>query len=261
MAKATTKPTAIVPWEKKFAGLAKEAVEQEKGIGGGGQSVKFGAGGTITVAGGVVPGNRLEVIVLASCFENAWYGGRPYDSDDPQPPECYGFSVLMDDLAPHEECQNPQSKTTCAECEKNEWGSASVGRGKECGNKKRLAVILSNDIKSAEDVPGAELATARVSPTQLKAWAGYVRSVADEQGRPPWAVVTEIAGLPDSKTQYRLEFKLVETIDDPKVLDALFARVAKAEEFLQQPYGPPIERAAKPARAGKSQKFAARGRK
>jgi hypothetical protein len=250
-----------VPWEQKFAGLAKEAVEQEKGIGGSGQSVKFGAGGTITVAGGIVPGNKLEVIVLASCFENAWYGGRAYDPDDPQPPECYGFNVLMDDLAPHEECQNPQSKTTCAECEKNEWGSADVGRGKACGNKKRLAIILAKDVESAEDVASAELATARVSPTQLKAWAGYVRSVAEESGRPPWSVITEISGLPDSKTQYRLEFKVVETIDDPKVLDALYARAPKAEEFLQQPYGPPIERAAKPARAGKSQKFAARGRK
>jgi len=67
--------------------------------------------------------------------------------------------------------------------------------------------------------------------------------------------------LPDSKTQYRLEFKTVETIGDPKVLDALYSRVPKAEEFLQQPYGPPIERAAKPARADKPQKFAARGRK
>ena len=261
MAKATTKPSAIVPWEKKFSALAKEAVEQEKGIGGSGQSVKFGAGGVITVAGGVVPGNKLEVIVVANCFENAWYGGRPYDADDPQPPECYAFNVLMDDLAPHEECQSPQSTTTCAECEKNEWGSAAVGRGKACGNRKRLAVILSKDVSGADDVVSAELATARISPTQLKAWAGYVRSVVDETGRPPWAVVTEITGLPDTDTQYRLEFRMVETIDDPKVLDALFARVAKAEEFLQQPYGPPVERATKPARAGKSQKFAARGRK
>ena len=257
MAIQKKKSTAIVTWDKRFASFAKQAVEQVKGIGGVGQSVKFGAGGTITVAGGVVPGNRLNVIILVSCFENAWYGGAPYDADDPQPPLCYAYGELAEGMAPHEECQAAQS-ADCASCEKNAFGSAAVGRGKACGNKKRLALLLSKDIDGADDVSSAELAMAKISPTNLKTLAGYVRALAEDTGRPPFGVVTEISGYPDTKNQYRLEFKMEELIEDEGILDALEARLEKAQEFLQQPYGPPIDRPAKSKKqVGKSAKFAA----
>jgi hypothetical protein len=258
---AGKKSTAMVPWAQRFAGFAKAAVEQVKGIGGVGQSIKFGAGGTITVAGGTVPGNRLNVIILASCFENAWYGGEPYDADDPQPPICYAFGELQEGMAPHEECQAAQS-ADCAGCEKNAFGSAAVGRGKACGNKKRLALLLAKDIEGADDVASAELAIAKISPTNLKTLAGYVRALAEDTGRPPFGVVTEISGYPDQKNQYRLEFKMEELIEDEGILDALEARLVKAQEFLQQPYGPPIERPKKAApRSGGNKKFAAQGKK
>ena len=259
--KATS--TALVPWEKQFAADAKKAVEQESTIGGGGQSVKFGAGGTITVAGATLPGNTLECVILGACFEYGWYD-TPYDPDDPQPPTCYAFGEAEKELAPHPDCQQAQSET-CATCPKNEFGSAAVGRGKECGNKKRIALITANDAQDLDVLATVELATAKLSPTQLKAWAGYIRSLSElEKGpRPPWAVVTEIKGFPDQKNQYRLEFRLVETIDDPATLKALKLRVDKVQEFLQQPYGPPIAHEKKPAKrgvVGKSSKFVAKKR-
>ena len=64
--------SALIPWEKQFAADAKKAVEQESTIGGGGQSVKFGAGGTITVAGATLPGNILECVILGACYEYGW---------------------------------------------------------------------------------------------------------------------------------------------------------------------------------------------
>jgi hypothetical protein len=254
------KSTAMVPWAQRFAGFAKAAVEQVKGIGGVGQSVKFGAGGTITVAGGTVPDNRLPVIILASCFENAFYDAA-YDADDPQPPICYAFGELQEGMAPHEECQAAQS-ADCASCEKNAFGSAAVGRGKACGNKKRLALLLAKDIEGADDVASAELAVAKISPTNLKTLAGYVRALAEDTGRPPFGVVTEISSYPDQKNQYRLEFKMEELIEDEGILDALEARLPKVQEFLQQPYGPPIDRPKKAApRGGGNKKFAAQGKK
>ncbi len=257
--KQAAKSTAIVPWDKKFAPYAKAAVEQEKSIGGGGLGVKFGPG-TITVAGGTLPGGRLECVVLGSCFENAWYGGKPYDSDDPQPPECYAFGEVAEDMAPKDDVTDKQSDT-CAACPHNVFGSAETGRGKACGNKKRLALVTRKDIEDAASISTAELATAKVSPTNLKAWAGYVRALAEEHGRPPWAVVTEISSHADPKTQIRLEFKLVELIEDDATLTALEKRFLKIQDVLQTPYGPPIERpVAQPKRgtAGKSAKFAKR---
>lgn len=253
-AKKTAKPTkptttAIIPWDKKFAGYAKAAVEQEKNVGGGSQSIKFGPG-TITVAGGTVPNGRLECVVLGSCAANTLYEGA-YDPDDVQPPVCYAFAVLDADLAPHADCQKPQSET-CATCEQNMFGSAPPGRGKArgkaCGNTRRLGLLLASDVEEADGIATAETAMAKVSPTNLKAWAGYVRSLADAYGRPPWAVVTEISSHPDPKTQIRLEFSMVSLIEDDDVLNALEARQAKVQDVLQQPYGPPIERPAPPAR-------------
>ncbi len=258
MANKKAVTTAIVPWEQKFAKYAKAAVEQEKSIGGGGLNLKFGPG-TITVAGGTIPGGRAEVIVLGSCFENSWYGSAAYDPDDPQPPVCYAFGEAAEEMVPHADCQDPQNPEGCATCPKNAFGSADTGRGKACGNKKRLAVLLAKDVEDAdaEAISTAELATARVSPTNLKAWAGYVRAVAEEHGRPPWAVVTEISSHADPKTQIRLEFKLVSLIESDDILNSLERRVGKVQEILQQPYGPPIERTPKPAK----QKFAGKQRR
>ena len=250
--------TAIVKWDEEFASAAKDAVEKEKSIGAGGLGIKFGAG-TITVAGGTLPGGKMECVILGTCFEHAWYGGRPYDPDDPQPPECYALGEVEDELAPHNDALDKQSET-CAVCEKNAFGSADTGRGKACANKKRLAIIVASDL---EDAGTAEIAIAKVSPTNLKAWAGYVRAIAEDPGRPPWGVITEISSHPDPKTQIRLEFRLVDSINDNEILTALKKRVGKIQDVLQQPYGPPIERPKKAARvpAGRTQKFAGKGKK
>jgi hypothetical protein len=123
-------------------------------------------------------------------------------------------------------------------------------------------LITANDAQDLDVLATVDLATAKLSPTQLKAWAGYVRSLGelDKGPRPPWSVVTEIKGFPDQKNQYRLEFRLVETIDDPDTLAVLKKRVDKVQEFLQQPYGPPIARdkkSGKKGNVGKNSKFAA----
>jgi hypothetical protein len=57
-----------------------------------------------------------------------------------------------------------------------------------------------------------------------------------------------------------LEFRVVELIEDEAMLDVLEKRVGKVQEYLQQPYGPPIERPkkAKPTPRGNTQKFAGR---
>ncbi len=251
------KQTAIVAWDKKFAAYAKEAQETVKGIGGGGTSVRFRPG-AIEVSGATVPNNKLECVIVGSCAFNAWYKDK-YDSDNPQPPDCYAFAAVADEnMAPHEKAEEPQAER-CEGCPQNEWGTADVGRGKACGNNIRLGLLLAKDCEDGAAVSTAELATAKVSPTNLKAWKGYVDAVAEEHGRPTWAVVTQISSQSDPKTQIRLEFSMVSLIEDDEILAALEKRYLKVQEALQTPFPPRTEKPVPKARAGSSSKFAGKG--
>lgn len=253
---AAKKSTALVPWNEKFAKYAKETKEQTKNIGTGGVGVKFGRG-TITVGDTPTKNGKLECVIVGSCALNAWYG-TAYDPNDRQPPDCYAFAVISDDpeMAPHPAATNKQA-TLCKDCEKNQFGTATVGRGKACGNNIRLGLLTAKDAEDASGISTAELATAKVSPTNLTHYKKYTDLLEEEYGRPPWAVVTEISSYDDPKTQIRLEFRMVELIEDDDVLQALEKRFLKIQDVLQKPFAAPSER--KPAaKAGGNKKFAAK---
>lgn len=240
------KTTAIVPWEEKFLAYAKQTTEQVKNVGGGGGlSVRFGRG-SINIGDAKVPGGKLECVILGSCALNKWYGSD-YDPNDAQPPDCYAFAVVTDDpeMRPHPQAPNKQNDN-CATCPKNAFGSAKTGRGKACGNTIRLGLVVAKDVEDAEGAATAEMATASVSPTNQRYYAEYVNALAEDHGRPPWAVVTEISSYDDPKTQIRLDFKMSELIEDDDVLNALEARFLKIQDKLQTPYQAPVAKAEKP---------------
>ena len=253
----TGKSTAIVPWDQKFASAAREAKAQVKNVGSG-VNVRFGRG-SITVGGVDVPGGKLPCVIVGSCALNAWYEGL-YDPNDIQPPVCYAFAEVVGDeeMAPHEKAAKPQNDL-CATCEKNQFGTAETGRGKACGNNVRLGLLTAKDVADADLIPTAELVTAKVSTTNVKNFAGYVKMLADEYNRPPWAVVTEISSHDDKNTQIRLEFKMVELIDDDDTLAALEKRTEPVQEVLQTPFAPAAERPAKQSNVGRGSKFASKG--
>lgn len=253
--------TAIVKWDEKFSKYAKEAKEQLKNIGAGGVSVKFGRG-TIEVAGASMLGGKLECVIVGSCALNAWYA-EAFDADNPAPPDCYAFSVINDDpdMKPHEQAAQPQSDL-CSTCTKNEYGTALVGKGKACGNNIRLGILTGKDVEDAATISTAELAIAKVSPTNLKNYKGYVEAIEQAHGRPTWAVITEITSHNDNKTQIRLEFKFVELIEDDEVLEALEKRFLNIQDQLQTPFAAATERPAKKAVAKKgTAKFAGKGKR
>ncbi len=247
-AAASKKSTALVRWDEKFSKFASAAVDKEKNLGGA-PVLKFSPG-AITYNGANMPNGRFQGIILDSAFLNAWYK-TPYDQDNPTAPDCFALALTDEDLAPHEKSAAPQNEY-CASCEKNVFGSAAQGRGKACGNTRRLAVLAAAECDTEDGVAGAELVLAKVSATNLKAWAGYVRSLAESQGRPPWAVITEIANVldPGQTPSFHIEFSLVSLIDDDEVLTALEKRLAGAQEELLRPFEPTPEGAAKPKPGG-----------
>lgn len=253
--------TAIVKWDEKFAAYAKQSTQQVANVGGG-TNVKFGRN-KIEVGGLPVKGGKLECIILGSCAMNTWYK-KDYDANDIQPPECYAFAeeVGDEDMKPHEQCGSPQSEE-CAPCEHNQFGSAKTGRGKACNNNVRLGLLVASDVEDGDSAAKAEMATAKVSPTNVKHWGAYVKLLESEYQRPPWAVVTEIQSFDDDKTQIRLEFRMVELIEDNDTIEKLEARFLKIQNLLQVPFPKPTEKTApaKKAAPAKSTKFAGKAKR
>lgn len=252
---AAKKSTALVPWNEKFAKYAKEGKDQIKNVGTGGLGVKFGRG-SISIGGIAVQGGKLECVLIGSCALNKYYK-EAYDPDNATPPDCYAFALITDDpeMRPHEQAADKQSDL-CSTCEQNEFGTAKIGKGKACNNTIRLGLITAKDAEDAAGISTAELGTGGVSPTNLKNYAGYIKALEEEHGRPVWAVVTEISSHDDPKTQIRLEFKMVALIEDDDILEALEKRFLKVQDTLQQPFAAATEKKA-PAKKS-NQKFAAK---
>lgn len=260
-AKSTpAKSTALVRWDEKFAKYAKESKEISKGIGGtGGPQIKFTAAG-VMVDGNKMPGGKMNVVIVGGCRFNSFYEGD-YDPDNPEAPACYAYADTAEDIdimAPHQDSAKKQS-TSCAECEQNKFNTAKRGNGKACQNRIKFAVLTAKDVEDVEGIAAAEMAIGSISPTNLHVWKEYVDEIADEHGRPTWAVITEISSHPHDKNQIEIEFRFVDMITDDATLEALEARYLKVQTTLQQPYTQ-IERAA-PKKGAAAKKAATPNRK
>jgi hypothetical protein len=278
-APATKKPsTAIVPWDEKLSKYAKQARAAT-----GAPSGNFigTAGGILKVDKVPVPGNQMEVIVLAHIFENALYDSD-FDPDNPQPPVCFAFGQVTDDMTdeeaaeveagmvPHKASEKPQvgvgspnpDCVGCADCPNNAWASSDRGRGKACKNGRRLGIIAGDAVETG--VLAAKVRYLKIPPTSLGGWDGYVSQCADTLNRPPFALVTAFRGIPSPegrgfKIGVDLKAKIEDMVDDPKVFDELEQKhilVAKEIAFPYQAMAEEDREASKrPKDAGARAKF------
>ena len=227
-----TKKTAIVKWDAELSKLATAATAVEENVGAGGNIIGT-AGGRLKFKGAAVPGNKMNVVVVAHCIAYMDYEGN-FDPDNPASPRCFAFGRDEKKMVPHEKSVDKQCDT-CAECEQNVFGSAERGKGKHCKNSRRLAIITEGDL---EDAAAAEVAYIHVPVTSVKAWAGYVRQVADTLHRPPLGVVTELRLVPDDKNQFAMEFEVKKSIDDGEMIGALLELGKAQEKAIEFPYLP-----------------------
>ncbi len=243
------KPTSIVPWEEEMARQADIAAAVTGTTSG--TFISF-RGGIITVDKNPVPNNRLEAVVLAHCLENAYYEDS-YDEDNPMPPVCFAYGVakpgmtaeelenLADTMVPHEKSTKPQADS-CSVCEWNKFGSAEKGKGKACGNKRRLAVIAGDDesIKDGTSIAAQKVYFAKTSVTSSKNWDGYVKTAAKTLRRPPLGLVTIIsAEKTNDKRQFVVNFEVKEKIETSDQFEALMEKAKGVE--IDFPYLPPTD--------------------
>lgn len=158
-------------------------------------------------------GDEFECVIVDFTSVNFFYEGE-YDKDNITPPACFAVGNNPLQLVPSDNSPNKQNDT-CKGCPMNEFGSA--GKGKACKNQRLLAVLPPD---ATEDTP---IWLLKVSPTAIKAFDSYVRSVASAFQMPPVAVVTKVSF--DENSDYpSLRF------GDPQQNDNLAVHYARQEE-------------------------------
>lgn len=238
---------AVSDWEARLAQFATEAVAAEAAPTGAFVSAKAGV---LQWQGNAVAGNKLDVIIVDSIYENALYEGD-YDPDNPQSPVCFAFSHDEGELRPHEKSEKPQHDT-CAGCPQNEWGTADRGRGKACKNIRRLAMVAAAPLE-ADTIMKSEIAFMKLPVTSTKNWINHVNTLATIDRRPPFAVVTTIGTVPDAKTQFKITFDKKSLISDPAILEAAITRHEAQKATQIAPYAANSAAPAEPKK--KSGKF------
>lgn len=259
-AKATDTSNALIPWDQELAAHAEVAKAAEANTGTGGQYFSFAAG-TMSFASAAIPGNQVAAIVLDALHERTYYD-QPYNSQNPTPPTCFAFARGDDpDMKPHQtvfdhkQAQNPQ----CKGCKWDAWGSAPIGKGKACKEIRRLAVVPCGELDAnarftpykdlAKSIETASMGFMKIPVMSVANWANYVKYLStDAIKRPPFAVFSRIWLVPDPKSQFKVNFAMLDKAPDATRL-AIMARVEEAKTAIEQPYDLDAEEAApaKPA--------------
>jgi len=258
MAKTPAKKTAaksqqgggreMQSWDEALAARAAASKAMAASTGGGGKSIKT-AGGTFSMDGQDL-GDTLEVVILDSVLEDAYYGpDGDYDPDHPKSPICFAIGERgqkQKDLVPHPDSPEPQAES-CAVCPWNKFGSAERGKGKANKNIVRMAVLAVDDLG---DIDAAEPRIIKVPVTSVKHWSGYTQGISDVKHSDPIKVLTELKLSKHPKFQFEMKFKQVGEVDD----ELIGALLEKSDSFLSElraPYRPFEEDAdAKPAGRG-----------
>jgi hypothetical protein len=256
--KAATTGGALTLWEQEMAATAKVQGSAEKPMGLA-RNISF-KNGRLIIDENPVPGDSIDVVILATMVENQYYTGA-YDPNSVQIPVCYAFGDMKaedpeEGMAPHEEAEDKQGDENgqCAECWANQMGSADVGRGKACKNVRRLLLVSADAVADAKELKDAEVRGCKIPVTSVKNWANYVRNVTEETSRPFWGIVTRISVLPDPRNQFKVTFEFVELVNfDQELYDGMKKKVSEAEKGLGLPYQKPTEQELKPTgRAAKA---------
>lgn len=214
---------SMVDIRKKMQDMAKQQEERLKGSEGNFISIQDGQ----FVHGDEVLPQPMPVVILDQRHVNAYYP-EAYDADKRQSPICYAISNDPDELAPHEDCEDPQAET-CAQCWANEYKSDDRGKGKACRNTIRIAVTPSEKMSAS-----SEVALMSIPPTSLKIYRGYVKRYNNVTGLPSMGYATELSTEPlgGGKIGHKLKPEFVQELDDAE-LEAAYALFEQCQEDLE----------------------------
>lgn len=225
----TKKPApknAVMSIQEQIAQQIARQNETAQGLRSSGSYIGF-KNAQLKVDGIAIPANQLDVRVLAAISERAWYS-KDFDADAVQVPDCYA----LDDTVPHDQAKNPQA-SSCAECERNKWGSATRGKGKACRESARVIVIPAN-----VPLASAQMYTAKVPVTSLSTVTSFT-SRCGQANKLMGEFVTKLSVTEDKKTFFKVHLAPVEVTSEIDMAALLVCQDAAYQRALT-PY-PSIE--------------------
>lgn len=246
--------TALTPWDEQMAALGAEYAAAEQ-VSGGFLSTK---GGILTFEDEPLPGNQMAVVILDVVRERTFYSQK-YDASAEHnlPPVCYAFGRSNDEMAPHPSMQQgpdyfiPQNDV-CATCPNNEWGTSDTGKGKACGERRRLALLPAGfyqpkrgsrdfDLQLFDDpahYASADIAYLKLPVMSVKDWGRYTAHVSSAHNRPPFGVISRVYLEPDPKSQFRVKFEVLELLP-AELFETIWNRHEEAKRDIVFGYPPP----------------------
>jgi len=251
-APAKTSVGMPMDWRERMKQVAVKTAEQEKPQGG---YISFKSG-RLSVGDTVMPGDKIECIIVDSYFHNKYYD-TPYDSKKISSPACYAFSRDDAELKPELSADDPQGGEDgfCVGCPMNEWGSSPKGgRGKACTNTRRLFLLPADVINKPDSINRVEFLQCDLPVTSVKNFSKFVNDLAPA-GLAPFQVVVEMSVKPHDDTLFQVNFKPMEQIKNEDVLSALAARNWRQEQAEFPKYPTKEELAEREAGAPKSGKY------
>lgn len=227
-----TETKAVVNWAQELAKHANEAAANQQ-VSTQNISVR---GGHMTLNGVSVPNSELDVVIVASVFENQYYDPtKPFDPDNLQHPICFSQSLDGEEMVPSDKSTQPQSRQ-CSICPWMQWKSDPIRKkGKACKEKQKLALMPAAQLLLPGGIKKAELALLSLPVTSTGNWSNYVNLLRDEHQRPPFAMLTTVRSRPHPRFQLEVTFELKGFVEE-QYLGDVFARIQPAQELLTTPY-------------------------
>lgn len=242
MAKAAKKSTNtdMTNWDEELAAAAINTMTREANAGGGESfSTKDGI---LSFNGNPIEGNTMAVVIVDAVIANANYIDK-YDPKNPSGPNCFAFGRNEADLVPHPNVvkAGTAQHVSCDGCPRNEWGSADEGKGKACGNGRRLALIPAGELTGDDfDVfeaytdpklfADAAIGFLKVPATSIKPFASFTKQVIATTKRPEWAIFSQITL--EGKT---LSFKALGKVPN-ELMPIIKAKHEEAMAAIEFPY-------------------------
>ncbi len=190
----------------------------------------------------------VQVVIVRANPNNSkvfYREGYEEGASDGAKPDCFS----NDGIRPDSVVKEPEAKS-CAACPHNVWGSGKEGKGRACGDSRRIAVAPENDL--------SKVMLLRVPAASLKPLGEYA-ALLSKKGVPYQAVVTRISFDAESSSP-KLVFKPKDFLDEDAmqtVFDLQEDEIVKAiiglsdaaapEEHDDEPAPAPVKKAAKPA--------------
>lgn len=230
--------------------------------------------GMMTYQGAQIPGDAMDVVILACGYRNTFYSGA-YDPDNITNPTCFAISSNGEDMEAHpnvalsnipvssQKVPRPTPRS-CEGCSKNDWGTAirdgKPSKGKACKEGRRMLIVPADGIANLEAFKTAEMAVVDVPVTSVDNFANYVNTLSAAVQRPMWAVVTKLKLVRDLRTQFKLTFEALYAINDADVIRAIKGRLDDAMRIATIPFDETeLDKPAAPAGPAKSAKFKQQG--